>query len=194
MFINNKASTFAAKCHALQVRKYPNTMGVFEPFIFHPARVVAAVLHFRDKFPENKFDDYVNAAWCHDVIEDCGVTVSQLAEEVSPRCASYVDALTNESTKFGQPFKSRKVRKQIDRMALSNASKYIQMIKMLDRIDNITSLVFCPDLRFIRKYLDESFQLYEVICRADSDIATSLITHITNGYNFLKDKEHNVAV
>jgi (p)ppGpp synthase/HD superfamily hydrolase len=58
-----------------------------EPYISHPARVVARI-------PDGEHFDRA-AAWLHDVVEDTDVTLDDLRGVVSPTVVSAVDALTH---------------------------------------------------------------------------------------------------
>lgn len=58
-----------------------------EPYITHPARVVARI-------PDGEHFDRA-AAWLHDVVEDTDVTLDDLRGVVSPTVVSAVDALTH---------------------------------------------------------------------------------------------------
>lgn len=62
-----------------------------EPYIEHPARVVGHLLRV---FPDAT-DDEIQAAWLHDVMEDCGVSADEMLNRgYSPDVASIVSRLT----------------------------------------------------------------------------------------------------
>ena len=69
-----KAAQFARKAHGGQKRKFSN-----EPYIHHPARVAARAM----LLPETT-EALVCAAWLHDVVEDCGVSLQTLTEVFGP--------------------------------------------------------------------------------------------------------------
>lgn len=75
------AELIARVAHAGQVDK------AGEPYINHPARVVA-------RLSEDAHHDRA-AAWLHDVVEDTDVTLDQLRTVVSPTVVSAIDALTH---------------------------------------------------------------------------------------------------
>ena len=70
MDIVKKAQVFAIAAHAAvqQKRKYTN-----EPYIVHPAEVASIVAGV-----EGSTEDMVAAAWLHDVVEDTGVTITDI--------------------------------------------------------------------------------------------------------------------
>ncbi len=61
---------FATRAHAGQLRKYTRL-----PYIVHPAAVETIV---RGVPHDNAM---LAAAWLHDVVEDCGVTLRKVIEE-----------------------------------------------------------------------------------------------------------------
>jgi (p)ppGpp synthase/HD superfamily hydrolase len=75
-----QALSLARAAHAGQVDK------LGQPYIEHPARV-AARLPEADEIGRT-------VAWLHDVVEDTGVTLEQLAADFGPEVAAAVDALT----------------------------------------------------------------------------------------------------
>ena len=75
------AELVARMAHAGQVDK------AGEPYITHPARVVARI----------RAGEHLDraAAWLHDVVEDTDLTLDDLRAVVSPTVVSAVDALTH---------------------------------------------------------------------------------------------------
>jgi (p)ppGpp synthase/HD superfamily hydrolase len=115
----------------------------------------------------------------HDVREDCGVTYDQLKDLFGSVIAEGVSDLTNVS-KIEHPNWNRKQRKKYDIDRLRCTRKEIQIIRLIDRIDNLRDM-FCAD-DFIKVYCAESLQLLEAIGRADPDLAKEaeiLIEHLT---------------
>lgn len=80
-----EAIRFAQRAHAEQVDKGG------QPFIGHPLRVLARMSL------ETLAEQTLTAAVLHDVVEDCGVQLDELAERFGPRVADLVGALTQRS-------------------------------------------------------------------------------------------------
>lgn len=159
--IVSRAARFAADKHQGQFRDYPDTFGLTEPYIMHPARVAGMVAANHSLFPAYRFDEIMAAAWLHDVIEDCGVDVDTLVNEFGLFVATMVGELTNTS-EFG----TREQRKFLDRQRLKGVGREAKIVKMYDRIDNLRSMVNAPE-NFALLYLDESEALAEALRDAD---------------------------
>lgn len=146
-----RAARFAERAHAGQKRKYTDA-----PYILHPGRVAA-----RAALLPNATEEVVAAAWLHDVVEDCGVTVAALMVSFGPRVASLVAELTNTS-KNERPDLNRARRKALDRSRLAGVSDVAKQLKMIDRIDNLHEMQGAPP-DFIAVYVGESRMLADFL-------------------------------
>ena len=145
------AARYATFCHSKQVRKWTG-----EPYIRHPGRVASRLMELF-----GVTEDEVAAAWCHDIIEDCGQNSGTVQSMTNSRVAELVLQLTNTS-KLIAPNASRFERKRIDRERLSAISDSAKRIKLLDRIDNVTDMVNAPD-DFRQLYFEETRLLLNAI-------------------------------
>ena len=118
-----KAIKFATKMHEGQVRK-----GTTRPYIEHPLEVGRLVSEMTSD------EEIISAAYLHDTVEDCNVTVEELEELFSPRVAHLV-AQESEDKK-----RSWQERKQgtIDR--LRNEPMDVRLIAMADKLSNIRDI------------------------------------------------------
>lgn len=150
--LEKRAKIFATRAHEGQLRKYTQ-----QPYIMHPAdvaNIVRGVPHT---------EEMLAAAWLHDVVEDCGVTLETIALEISNDVACLVGWLSDVSTPNDG---NRKVRKAIDRNHIANAPADAQTVKIADLISNTESLVkYDPD--FARVYLREKNLLLNVLTKGD---------------------------
>ena len=148
----NKALGFATAAHEGQVRKYTG-----EPYINHPLEVmniVATVPHS---------ESMLVAALLHDVVEDCGIDLSEIFDIFGSRVAAMVDDLTDESKPEDG---NRAVRKEIDRDHTEVALKDSKTIKLADLISNSKSI--CEhDKEFAKVYIKEKELLLEVLKEGD---------------------------
>jgi len=142
------AAIFATNAHEGQKRKYTN-----EPYIVHPITVAIAISQL------NMASEVIAAAVLHDVIEDTDATYEDISREFGREVADLVMEVTDVS-KSGDG--NRKIRKEIDRQHLANASPEGQTIKLADLIDNTSSIVD-GDPGFAKVYMAEKKLLLEVL-------------------------------
>ena len=140
-----KAFDFAEASHQGQLRKSG------EPYIIHP---LAAAHTLADL----KLDaETLQATLLHDVIEDCGITVEELAETFSPEVAKLVDGVTkltqldlptaNESPESINSTDPIDVHlESLRKMFISMAEDVrVVLIKLADRLHNMETLEALPE-------------------------------------------------
>jgi (p)ppGpp synthase/HD superfamily hydrolase len=123
------ALDWAAVWHKNQYRKYPV---VLVPYMSHVAGV-AAILS-RHGFAE----EVVAAGALHDVIEDCGVTHTDLANKFGERVADLVQHVSEQDKSL-----SWEDRKRLYLEHFSEKPWEAQAITLADKIDNLESIVVC---------------------------------------------------
>ena len=138
--VTERARRFATRAHDGQVRKYTG-----EPYIVHPIAVAKLVRSV------DLDDEVVAAAFLHDVVEDCAISIEEIAERFGSRVAQFVGEVTNVSRPEDG---NRKARKALDRAHLSKASPEGKSIKLADMLDNSQSII-PRDPGFARVYLRE---------------------------------------
>ena len=135
-----KAYDFANKAHGGQLRKDG------KPYIIHPVEVayILADLGFDE--------DVVSAALLHDVVEDCGYTVSQIAELFNPEVAKLVDCVSaidqakyifNKEDIFEDPSfpkASREEQSFKKLIAIGKENPKGFCIKFADRLNNLSTI------------------------------------------------------
>ncbi len=153
--IVRKAQVYAMAAHAAvgQRRKYTG-----EPYIVHPAEVASIVASVHGATPE-----MVAAAWLHDVVEDTGVTYTDIHMSFGPEIAQLVSWLTDVSRPEDG---NRAKRKAMDREHTAQAPAEAQTIKLADLISNSRSIMQ-HDPEFARTYLEEKRLLLEVLTKGD---------------------------
>ena len=146
------AALFARNAHGTQKREYTG-----EPYIIHPAEVamiVATVPHT---------EAMLAASWLHDVAEDTGVTIGEIADRFGEEIAWLVDDLTDVSRPEDG---NRAARKAIDLAHTAKACPQAKTIKLADLISN-TAHIVDNDPGFARVYLPEKAALLEVLKEGD---------------------------
>jgi (p)ppGpp synthase/HD superfamily hydrolase len=149
-----RATIFATKAHQCQVRKYSG-----RPYIYHPMRVAHSAVMLEAP------DHVVAAAWLHDVVEDCGITIDEVEKSFGPDVAMLVLELTNPSKGSDLP---RSERKAMDRAHIAKASYWAKVLKLLDRLDNVQEMTGCGD-KFMGVYAAESRLLSDAILASEPD-------------------------
>ena len=155
MSLEQRAKELATVSHFGQARKYTG-----EPYINHPTAVVEIVRSVWHT------EEMLAAAWLHDVVEDCGVSISEIREEFGDDVASLVDWLTDVSKPSDG---NRARRKHLDLLHTSSASPEAKTIKLADLIDNTSSIVkYDPD--FAKVYLREKSLLLGVLLEGNPEL------------------------
>jgi (p)ppGpp synthase/HD superfamily hydrolase len=122
----HRALEYAAIKHSNQVRKHPHLK---IPYISHVACV--GLILARAGYG----DDVVAAGILHDVIEDCGVSQPELAQEFTPRIANLVEQVSEPGKE-----KSWHERKQAYFEKLQSAETDAVAIAAADHMHNLISL------------------------------------------------------
>lgn len=127
------AFVFAAESHGDQKRASG------EPYIMHPAAVAKILL------VDFGMDcDTVCAAFLHDVVEDCGVTIKTISDRFGKTVAELVDGvskLSNIKYTSKDEQQSENIRKML--LAMSQDIR-VMLIKLADRLHNMRTLRFRP--------------------------------------------------
>jgi len=140
------AKMFAMVAHAGQKRRYTE-----EDYFEHCERVAMAVAEIEGDIDYNM----VAAAYLHDTVEDTEVTYELICEWFGSVITEIVQELTDTAVPSDG---NRAERKAIERARLINVSCKAKTIKILDRLDNLSS-VMKHDPGFAPTYLKESVLL-----------------------------------
>lgn len=163
----------------VKTRKYTHL-----PYWTHPCRVAMRIAtHHEVKL------FWISGALLHDTVEDTVynpeevyVLKYRIIAEVGEDALRLVEELTNEDHDKSIP---RRQRKEMDWKRLKGVSRPAKIIKMLDRIDNLTDMVGAP-ADFKKLYCQESEELLKVVGDADEDIAHQLQCAIDFPYKLRK--------
>lgn len=135
-----KAKRIATEAHKTQCRKDGVT-----PYIVHP-EAVANLL----KSIGIEDDNILCAAWLHDVVEDCDLTIDFIEKEFNPEIARLVKALTRDRDFSKELYKNR----------IANSDFAVQIIKLADVVHNCKTLGKFLPKKTIRRFVEESDSLY----------------------------------
>ncbi len=133
------------------------------PYVEHPMRVAGLVsIHGDDDVDTSSSNDMIAAAWLHDIYEDTDLESPALLC-ISSTVERLVDELTNRFTKEAHPRMNRAERKRAEFDRLADCSPEAQIIKLCDRIDNLSTIKAKEGKKFHALYCDETDYLLEVI-------------------------------
>lgn len=158
-----KALNYASKAHGEQ--KTPKGL----PYINHICSVAMEVMFACEKsgLEEEKSNLAISCALLHDTIEDTEVTYDDLYTEFSPEVADGVEALTKDKTLSS---KTEQMRDSIEK--LLNQPYEVQMVKLADRITNLSTPPKHWDVEKKKAYLDEA--KFILSCLKNANIYLSL--------------------
>jgi (p)ppGpp synthase/HD superfamily hydrolase len=160
------AARFAAEKHASQRRKGENG----EPYFNHlleVAELIAASSRDLDV-------ELVMAAFLHDIVEDTGVTSSELEKRFGKAVADLVAEVTDDKSL------PKETRKQLQVEETPEKSARAQTLKLADKISNLRAIITTPPVGW---NLDRKRQYFEW--------AKQVVSGITDPNHYLKSEFDN---
>ena len=125
MNIHEKARQYAIRCHRETNHKYDG-----KPYEFHLADVYKEAAKYCHLVPVEQRDNFLAAAWVHDVIEDCRQTYNDVREATNTEVAELAYALTNEKGKNRKERSSEKYYNDMKQVP------FAVLLKVCDRLAN----------------------------------------------------------
>lgn len=147
-----KAIAYATDKHKGVKRK-----GDDKPYILHPMSVMTTLLAVKKS--KNALL-LATVAILHDVVEDCNVSLQEIAVLFGHTVAAMVNELTNDSEKIKELGKTEYLKQKMIAM-----SSYALCVKLVDRLDNIKDM----------KSMSFSFQQKQIV--ATKEILSALEIH-----------------
>jgi (p)ppGpp synthase/HD superfamily hydrolase len=144
------ALKYAARAHAGQTRSDKS------PYIRHPERVANLVKQFKRS---HNLDALISAAYTHDTLEDTNTTKEDLEKMFGALVASLVQELTSDKEEIERvggktEYLSQKMKKM---------SSYALVIKLADRLDNVSDLKTAKNAAWREKYKKETLTILNFI-------------------------------
>jgi guanosine-3',5'-bis(diphosphate) 3'-pyrophosphohydrolase len=171
-----KALSFASKKHKMQRRR--NMKGY--PYINHPievVRILTVVGGVQDT-------DIICAAFLHDTIEDTDTTPEEIEEHFGARVRDMVLELTDD------PALTSKARKQKQIDSARVKSYGAKLIKLCDKISNISDIIHEPPVFWTHKrrleYLDWSEQVVNELAGTNEELEKLFYETLAEGREVLK--------
>lgn len=143
-----KAIVFASLKHKGQLRKDGF------PYIIHPLRVSGIVKEFKKS---HRIDELLAASILHDTLEDTNTTPEELKENFGNLVASIVFALTSDEEMIKTFGKTNYLSNKLS--SPNKISKWALVIKLADRLDNISDLEELGNIEFAERYKKESLDI-----------------------------------
>lgn len=160
-----KAIIYATEKHKGVVRK-----GNGLPYITHPIAVMGILNTIKKS--NNPFLIAI-ASLAHDIVEDCDVTIQEIADEFGYKVAALVDELTSDPDKIKEMGKKEYL---LDKML--NMSSYALRIKLADRLHNVSDMDSMKDSDRVRTIEQTLFILNGLTERKLTKTHKKLITLI----------------
>jgi (p)ppGpp synthase/HD superfamily hydrolase len=147
--IQELAKNFAQQKHAGQLRKFSKN-----PYIEHPIKVAQII---KENKKSHKINELLAAALLHDILENTKTTEIELKKNFGKLITSLVKELTSEKENLKKIGKKEYLAKK-----MINLSSWALVIKLADRLDNVSDLNNCSK-EFKEKYTKETkFILKEI--------------------------------
>ena len=143
-----EAMLFARNKHKSQ--KYGNK----DYFLYHVQTVVDSISGMIDRtlISEEELDVILTTAFLHDVVEDCGVTITEIESKFGIEVATYVGLLTKKKNQSREEY--------LEQVSLCHVSS---LVKLHDATVNATQCFSDGDMKRFAKYLGYMGKLGEVI-------------------------------
>ena len=158
-----KAAHFAAKKHRDQRRKDEDV----SPYINHPiyvAKIISEIGNVED--PE-----VLAAALLHDTIEDTETTPEEIIENFGERVCSLVQEVTDDKTL------NKQVRKQLQKEHAKELSDGAALIKLGDKISNVSDITDTPPTDWDNERRLEYFEWAEEVINNCPKVNGALESH-----------------
>lgn len=161
--------------HQNQMRKFSG-----EKYVSHPISVAELVSLLKDS---KNIELLIVSALLHDVVEDSNMTISEIEHHFGKQVASIVNELTSDKEKILQLGKKEYLANK-----MLNMSSYALVIKLIDRLHNISDIINLPiDHGFRQKMiLETEFILNKLNDRKLSNTHIKIINLIQRNITKLK--------
>lgn len=172
-----KALNFAARAHGDQ--KTPKGL----PYLTHLSSVAMEIIHAceQSNIEQKDADIVISCALLHDVIEDTDTSFDDVLDEFGEAIAIGVDALTKDKT-----LESKKDQMADSINKLLTQSYHIQMVKLADRITNLSKPPEHWDNAKIFNYLKEAKFILSCLKNSNVYLSNRLEEKISEYRVFIK--------
>lgn len=161
----DSAIVFATECHKGQTRKYSGL-----PYIVHPLAVMNTLIDCGFSYHE----DLLVAAVLHDVVEDCGITITEIGNKFGHIAASFVQDVTKSDKIYYGKTREEKwnnycnylYTKSTCSKALKIADRYCNLKDFLQNYYTLNS----KTREFIENVYKKEAELLVKVCDSDTSV------------------------
>ncbi|KAL0207026.1 hypothetical protein P9112_012737 [Eukaryota sp. TZLM1-RC] len=145
------------------------------PYISHPSRVVQHVCRVMGLSKD--ISEIKAAAWLHDTLEDTDATFEDIKELFGDTVAELVRELTSDKHNIAKVGKTAYLQQKLNGM-----SNHALVIKLADRLDNVSDLINADDPQWARKYTIQTQDILHFLVdhRELTDPQLSLVNDIND--------------
>jgi (p)ppGpp synthase/HD superfamily hydrolase len=162
-----------AKEYAINRHRSTNHLYDKKPYEYHLEMVYKEALKLSHLIPIEQRDNFLAAAWVHDVIEDCRETYNDVLTATNKEVAELAYALTNEK---GKNRKERANKKYYDDMRKVSGAV---LLKVCDRIANFKYSIMSKS-RMVEMYKKENNSFINSLYEEIYDEAFEYLKSISN--------------
>lgn len=171
----NQALMFAVVAHGNQVRKG----NLYVPYVVHCVDVAKTVI-YHGGLNEEEQELAAIAALLHDTVEDTSVTLDDVRAQFGEEVAMAVQALTKSEELHDDASVSKAEELEENLERLSNAPRWVQCVKLADRLSNLEVFpAFWPRNK-VAEYLEQSVRIAERLGSASRDLHAMLLARISD--------------
>jgi len=147
------------------------------PYAQHPIRVAGIVMQYKESHMKRHL---LAAAFLHDVLEDCYMSYIELKEKFGNLVAELVIELTTNPAE-----KRRMGKAEYLAIKMSKMSSWALVIKLADRLDNISDLENMSEEKRVNKINETYYIIANILLERDdlSETHMSLIREIQKKLN-----------
>ena len=178
--LRNHALQFAVIAHGNQVRKGNEHI----PYVFHCVDVANEVI-FYSGLPVAELELASTIALLHDTVEDTFVVEDDVRQQFGDAIADGVSALSKSDNIENNDRHSKMPELEENLVRLKAAPKYVQAVKLADRVSNLKSFPAMWSRKKISNYLNESALIAKELGSASEGLHARLLTRIREARNML---------
>ena len=197
----DEAASFAEQAHGATGQQRKDTG---EPYFVHPRRVALRLeelltpLLGTGELSWPYYEAIIAAAYLHDVVEDCNVSIGTIREKFGPIVAQHVAWLTSDKIAINYIMTDKNISKyqakgiylayKINRMSL-----HTRFVKWADREDNVRDLANLPpeQAEFATNYAMETKYILEQLAFVPTPVEAILIASIIGMIDPFLDADEN---
>lgn len=170
--LRNQALQFAVMAHGSQVRKGNEHI----PYVFHCVDVANEVIYYSG-LPVGELELASVIAILHDTVEDTIVTLEDIEQQFGSEVAVGVSALTKDDNVVSTDGTKRaELEENLTRLAL--APRYVQAVKLADRVSNLKSFPAMWSRDKVGSYLDEAMLIARTLGVASEGLHARLLSRV----------------